>query len=96
MPDLSKKILQSSFNIFNISLDRCIEGSEDSHLQRLFPSGGVVLMTEDFMIHETVNAIAVLEWFGGFVQVTSEWKLFFRPNIQQWLFNLFDTWPDDK
>ena len=96
LPALSKKVLLSSFNIFNVSLDCCIDGLEGRHIQRLFPSGGVVLMTEDFIIHETSNALEVLEWFGEFSKYSSEWKVFFRPNIEQWLFNLFDTWPDDK
>ncbi|KAL1952486.1 hypothetical protein VTO42DRAFT_5192 [Malbranchea cinnamomea] len=94
LPKLNKLLQQPSFNIFNISLRQPIEGTTDSHLKRLFPRGGVILMTEDFIVDETTHALLVMEWFANFAK--PDWKIFFRPNIQQWLYSLFDTWKDDK
>jgi chromo domain-containing protein 1 len=94
MPGLNN-LLQFPINIFNISLRHPIDGF-GGRLQRLFPSGGVILMTEDVILHETSAALDILRWFASYLDRTREWKMFFPPNILQWLLNLFDTWSDDK
>lgn len=53
-------------------------------------------MTDDFIIRETSVALKVMEWFKKLIVMSPDWKMFFRPNIQQWLFELSNTWKDDK
>ena len=94
--DLANILLQPYINIFNISLRGPVDDALNCHLQQLFPCGGVILMTEDFITRETSNALTVIEWFRGMSTQSTHWKIFFRPNVQQWLFDLFDTWKDEK
>lgn len=54
-------------------------------------------MTEDTMIHEPDAAIATLTWLEScLTNGYFDWKIFFRPNVLQWLSDICDTWPDDK
>ncbi|OJD11626.1 hypothetical protein AJ78_07639 [Emergomyces pasteurianus Ep9510] len=97
MPKLAK-LLRASINVFSISLSEPIKNLDyKSHLQRLFPHGGIILMTEDFMLKEPKNALNVLQWFGDFIQrkYPGTWKMFLRPNVQFWLLDLSTSWPDD-
>lgn len=97
MPMLAK-LLRASVNVFNISLSEPIKYLDhDSHLQRLFPHGGIILMTEDFILKESEAALKVLNWFGNFIgrKFPGTWKMFLRPNVQHWLFDLCGSWPDD-
>ncbi|PGH17718.1 hypothetical protein AJ80_04726 [Polytolypa hystricis UAMH7299] len=98
MPGLSF-LLRQPVNVFNISLLTPIHGVHPPiHLQQLFPHGAVILMTEDFMIHETKVALEWIQWFGDYSRTKSPgtWKMFFRPNVQRWLLELDNTWPDDR
>ena len=97
MPRLSR-LLRKPMNVFNISLSEPIKFIDyKAHMQRLFPHGGVILMTEDYMIHEPKMALRILQWFGQWLDTKfpGTWKMFFRPNIQQWLLDLSVTWEDD-
>ncbi|KAK2796387.1 hypothetical protein FQN50_009577 [Emmonsiellopsis sp. PD_5] len=97
MPKLAT-VLRNSINVFNISLARPLKYLDyDTHLQRLFPHGGLILMTEDFMLNEPKTALKFLEWFGSYIdrKFPGTWKMFFRPNIQFWLLDLCTSWPDD-
>lgn len=54
-------------------------------------------MTEDFILKESKAALKVLNWFGNFLgrKFPGTWKMFLRPNVQHWLFDLCGSWPDD-
>ncbi|TPX23689.1 hypothetical protein DIZ76_013025 [Coccidioides immitis] len=98
MPGLHK-LLRRYVNVFNISLASPVKHiGSTTHLQRLFPHGSVILMTEDYMIHETEAALNAMKWFRSHSEkkYPGTWKMFFRPNILGWLSNIFDKWPDDK
>ncbi|WEW56368.1 hypothetical protein PRK78_001811 [Emydomyces testavorans] len=98
MPGL-QKLLRNPVNVFNISLAAPVKHLEyETHLQRLFPHGFVVLMTEDYMIHEPEAALNVMKWFRKHIvqKFPGTWKMFFRPNILGWLSEIFSQWPDDK
>ncbi|OJD25442.1 hypothetical protein ACJ73_03188 [Blastomyces percursus] len=97
LPMLSK-LLRAPVNVFSISLAEPIKYLDhDSHLQRLFPHGGIVLMTEDFMLKAPEAALNVLSWFGDFIRrkFRGTWKMFLRPNVQRWLSDICVSWPDD-
>lgn len=97
MPNFQKVIRKPS-NIFLVDLVRAIDFLDYKiHLQRLFPHGCVILMTEDFMLREPEAAVRVMRWFLDYLPVKfpGTWKIFFRPNIVGWLIDAFDTWPDD-
>ncbi|EEP79270.1 predicted protein [Uncinocarpus reesii 1704] len=98
MPGLHK-LLRKHINIFNISLDRPVKHVDyEIHLQRLFPHGAVILITEDYIIHETESALNVIKWFRAYSEkrFPGTWKLFLRPNVLGWLSEIFDKWVDDK
>ncbi|KAL2367910.1 hypothetical protein RJ035_003406 [Blastomyces gilchristii] len=80
-----------------VSFSNRIEGDWESHLQRLFPHGGIILMTEDFMLKAPKAALKVLTWFGVYVgrKFPGTWKMFLRPNVQRWLSDICVSWPDD-
>ncbi|OAX82881.1 hypothetical protein ACJ72_02763 [Emergomyces africanus] len=97
MPKLAK-LLRASVNVFSISLAQPIKHLDyETHLQRLFPHGGIILMTEDFMLKEPKTSLKVLRWFGSFIErkYPGTWKIFLRPNVQVWLLDLCMSWPDD-
>ena len=98
MPGL-QNLLRKYVNVFNIDLARPIKYVDDTiHLQRLFPHGCVILMTEDYMVQNTESALNVMKWFYYYLDTKfpGTWKMIFRPNILGWLFEIFDKWPDDK
>ncbi|PGH18839.1 hypothetical protein AJ79_00252 [Helicocarpus griseus UAMH5409] len=98
MPGLAK-LLRNPINVFNISLAQPINYLDyKTHLERLFPHGCIILMTEDFMLKRTKDALEVLSWFASHLdrKFPGTRKMFFRPNVQGWLLDLSATWPDDK
>ncbi|PGH06022.1 hypothetical protein GX51_02613 [Blastomyces parvus] len=92
------KLLRNPVNVFSISLGEPIKYLDhNSHLQRLFPHGGIILMTEDFVLKSPKAALDVLTWFGHLVRrrFPGTWKMFLRPNVQRWLSDICTSWPDD-
>lgn len=57
------------------------------NFQRLFPQGGTILLTEDFMVHEKDASVIILAWFSETVRKRppKTWKLMLRPNVINWL-----------
>ncbi|KAM5485153.1 hypothetical protein McanCB56680_002073 [Microsporum canis] len=99
MPKL-QILLHHQAIMFSISLARPIKWVDDNpHILRLFPDGCVILMTEDFILHDCKNALKVVEWiYSNFWDnnVKHGPKLFFRPNIRDWLHELWPTWHDEN
>lgn len=98
MPHLNA-LLRKQINIFNISLSTPIEYTSDrDHIERLFPHGGVILLTEDFIRHELDNAIVITGWFRGYISSRSPgtWKMYLRPDIQRWLLEMSKQSEDDR
>ncbi|KAK2800772.1 hypothetical protein FQN51_005912 [Onygenales sp. PD_10] len=97
MPKLAN-LLRNPINVFNISLAKPLKYLDyDAHIQRLFPHGGLILMTEDLILNKPQTALKCLEWFGSYIhrKFPGTWKMFFRPNIQFWLLDLCTSWRDD-
>ncbi|EEH37676.2 hypothetical protein PAAG_08094 [Paracoccidioides lutzii Pb01] len=97
MPEFSK-LLRNPINVFNISLTEPIRNLHGaSHLERLFPHGGIILITEDFILKHPKISLDILRWFGHFIEkkFPGTWKMFLRPKVQVWLLDLCKSWPDD-
>ncbi|EEH43475.2 uncharacterized protein PADG_08400 [Paracoccidioides brasiliensis Pb18] len=93
------KLLRNPINVFNISLTEPIRNPHgSSHLERLFPHGGIILITEDFILKHPKIFLDILRWFGHFIEkkFPGTWKMFLRPKVQVWLLDLCKSWPDDR
>jgi len=88
------EVMRKPVNFWNVSLSKRLEYADrPMHFQRIFPHGGVILLTEDFIVNEADAAVAALMWFAEFVKTKSpgNWKLMLRPDILNWLLKRFDT-----
>ena len=91
--------MRRPINVFRTSLSIPLSHSSyKPHLERIFPHGGVVLMTEDFIRHDPDNALAIVIWFREHVRTKfpGTWKMFMRPNIQGWLLDMDSHSEHDK
>ncbi|RJE19657.1 Chromo domain protein [Aspergillus sclerotialis] len=92
--DLSKKALcHRSFNFWNVSIVRPLDHVDRPlHLQRIFPFGGAILLTEDFMISDPKGAAVILTWFNEWIrkQYKGTWKIMLRPDALNWLVKQHD------
>ncbi|EAW08490.1 putative Chromo domain protein Chp1p [Aspergillus clavatus NRRL 1] len=82
--DLTRK----HFNFWSVSLTKPLQfASRPSHFQRLFPHGGVILITEDFMVREPDATLIILAWFRDWIKpkFPGNWKIMFRPDVLNWL-----------
>ncbi|EFR00799.1 hypothetical protein MGYG_03804 [Nannizzia gypsea CBS 118893] len=86
MPRLYK-LLHCQTNVFSLSLARPIKwASNNRHIIRLFPTGCVILITEDFILHDPKGALRVIEWVS---------TIFWDYNVNVWLQQMWPTWPDE-
>ena len=88
------EVIRKPVNFWNVSLSKPLECADrPMHFQRIFPYGGVILLTEDFIVNEGDAAVVALMWFAEFVKTKSpgNWKLMLRPDILNWLLKRFDT-----
>lgn len=98
MPGLNI-LLRKQINVFNISLSKPITSTSDrDHIERLFPHGGVILLTEDLIRHDPDTAILITAWFREYIlrKHPGSWKLFLRPDIQRWLLKMDEQSDDDR
>ncbi|KAL5336269.1 hypothetical protein BJX70DRAFT_373160 [Aspergillus crustosus] len=78
---------------WNISLSQTLEQADHKvHHQRLFPHGGVILLTEDFMTRDTDATMVTLEWFLEWTKQKYPgcWKIMLRPNVMNWVLTRID------
>lgn len=88
LPGLAKLTRSSAFNFWSVSLKGKIPGlDKDMHFQRIFPNGAGFLMTEDFMLNETDDAVMILAWFrdNSRSKLPGSYRMMFRPDIMNWL-----------
>jgi len=55
--------------------------NDPCHVERLFPSGIAVLVTETALVS---NGVEILRWFKS-KKKAAGWKILLRPNIRSWL-----------
>ncbi|KAL2815640.1 hypothetical protein BDW59DRAFT_15228 [Aspergillus cavernicola] len=83
-----REFLRRSTSCWNISLSQPLKYvNHPLHLQRLFPHGGVFLITEDFMVRMPEPTLIILEWFYEYSskKFPGNWKMMLRPDILNWL-----------
>ena len=69
------------------------------HLVRLFPHGGVILLTESLIIYRPHEALRILMWFKRVqlpMKPSGTWKIAARPHIRDWLLDIMDIIADTK
>ncbi len=60
----------------------------DRHLNRLFPHGAAVLLTDGLFLHQPHEAARILTWFRLIIlksKAPRTWKLCTRPRLKDWL-----------
>ncbi|KAJ0421976.1 hypothetical protein BJY00DRAFT_281526 [Aspergillus carlsbadensis] len=86
---LLRDLLRRSVTVcWSISLSQPLQYvSHKVHKQRLFPHGGVFLITEDFMVSRLDATLTILTWLHDWQQkkFPGNWKLMVRPGVQQWV-----------
>ncbi|RDW70733.1 putative Chromo domain protein Chp1p [Aspergillus mulundensis] len=98
LPQLVRAIRRTT-NFWKVSLAKPIQYLDPPlHVQRLFPHGGVYLLTEDFMVHEQVAAMIILQWFHEYSRKKNPgtYKLMLRPDIMNWLLNNMEVGDDSQ
>ncbi|KAL3461126.1 hypothetical protein BJX64DRAFT_172200 [Aspergillus heterothallicus] len=84
--DLLRRPLTSCWNI-SLSLPLQYVVGHSVHKQRLFPHGGIFLITEEFMVSRLEGTLIILAWFQEWLlrKFPGTWKLMVRPCIQDWV-----------
>ncbi|KAL4884415.1 hypothetical protein BJY04DRAFT_182435 [Aspergillus karnatakaensis] len=88
IPALREILRRSNASCWNVSLSRPLEPvGRGVYFQRLFPHGGVILLTEDFMIRDTEATMITLEWFLDWTKrkFPGSWKIMLRPDVLNWV-----------
>ena len=74
-----------------------MHGEKHPHLVRLFPHGGVLLLTESLILYQPREALRILMWFRR-VQIPGKapgtWKLAVRPRVREWLLDIIEAYTD--
>ena len=72
-------------------------GEKHPHLIRLFPHGGVLLLTESLVLYQPHETLRMLMWFRR-VHVPSKapgtWKIAVRPRVREWILDIMDAYSD--
>ena len=67
------------------------------HLVRLFPHGGVLLLTESLILYQPHETLRILMWFRR-VHVPGKapgtWKIAVRPRVREWLLDIMVVYSD--
>lgn len=69
------------------------------HLIRLFPHGGVILLTESLILYRPHEALRIIMWFRRILLPSKPrrtWKLAARPRLREWLLDLLDLYQDTQ
>jgi len=74
-------------NVFNLCLRRVIPYHNlPVHIERLFPNGTAILLTESSMTQQPEKIVAILRWFSKMAKPKKgTWKILFVPNVKRWL-----------
>lgn len=84
-----------SMRIWRISLAPMIDTTKHRHLLRLFPHGGVILLTDSMFLLRPTEALRLLMWFRlDMMQRKNDltWKIALRPRIRTWLLDILDLY----
>jgi chromo domain-containing protein 1 len=85
-------LLRKQINVFNITFN-ADELAPHPHINRLFPHGQAILITDSFLLFHPQEAARFLRWFHLQVLVTKPagtWKLCVRPGIRDFLLAIIE------
>jgi chromo domain-containing protein 1 len=91
IPNLSR-LLRKQINVFNITF-KADELAPHPHINRLFPHGQAILVTDSFLLLHPQEASRFLRWFRLQVQANKPvgtWKLCIRPGIRDLLLTIVE------
>lgn len=91
IPNLSR-LLRKPINVFNITF-KADELAPHPHINRLFPHGQAILVTDSFLLLHPQEASRFLRWFRLQVQANKPvgtWKLCVRPGIRDLLLTIIE------
>ena len=95
IPRLGRHLLHGSVNVWKTSLSPMHLGEKHPHLIRLFPHGGVLLLTESLLLYRPYESFRLLMWFRRIhvpAKAPGTWKLAVRPRIREWLLDILDAY----
>lgn len=72
-------------------------GEKHAHLVRLFPHGGVLLLTESLVLYRPRETLRILMWFHRIhvpAKTPGTWKLAVRPRVREWLLDIMDAYSE--
>lgn len=86
MQGLNNLCRQSTFNFWSFILNKEL-GDNRPYFQRMFQTGGVILITADYMLSDPRGTVVVLSWFEDYAKsrYPGTWKLMLRPDVLNWL-----------
>ncbi len=91
IPGLTR-ILKKTMNVFNVTF-QADSMAPNPHINRLFPHGAALLITDSFLLLHPHEAARFLKWFRLFVlqnKAFGTWKLCTRPAIREYLLSLVE------
>lgn len=93
MKGLANQLNRENVQVFRVSLERPLNSDSTSprNFGRIFPAGQVVLVTEATIFKMAAGTAELIEWFTGKTKVKSNWRLFLRPQPQDYLQDLCET-----
>jgi chromo domain-containing protein 1 len=83
-----RDLIHRNVSFWSLSLRKPLEYADHpTYFQRVFPHGGVILITEDFMLRDPDATLIILAWLKDWIKqkFPGSWKIMFRPNILDWL-----------
>ena len=99
VPRLGKHLLHGSVNVWKTSLSPMHPAEKHPHLFRLFPHGGVLLLTESLLLYRPYESLRMLMWFRRIhvhAKAPGTWKIAVRPRIREWLLDILDAYTSSK
>ncbi|KAL2041757.1 hypothetical protein N7G274_005541 [Stereocaulon virgatum] len=99
VPNLAKFLREGAINVWKLSLSPMHPAEKHPHLVRLFPHGGVILLTESLIIYRPHEALRIIMWFRRVqlpMKPSGTWKIAARPHIRDWLLDIMDIIADTK
>lgn len=91
IPDLSR-VLRKAINVFNVTFQADLLAPHP-HINRLFPHGCALLITDSFLLLCPHQAARFMRWFRLWVMTNKPagtWKLCTRPAIRDYLLSLVE------
>ncbi|KNG87052.1 hypothetical protein ANOM_004483 [Aspergillus nomiae NRRL 13137] len=77
---------QSTFNFWSFSLNKEL-GDNQPYFRRMFQTGGVLLITADYILSDPRGTVVVLSWFEEYAKgrYPGTWKLMLPPDVLNWV-----------